>query len=133
MRAMVNHVQIHDNWEEGDEIIIINKTNMAQQWAEQAQKDKKETALPDHYQEYADIFSEEKAKRFPPARANDHAIKLKPGAPDTIDCKVYPLTLAEQQATKKWIEENEEKHYIERSNSPWSTPWFFIKKKDGSL
>jgi Reverse transcriptase (RNA-dependent DNA polymerase) len=29
--------------------------------------------------------------------------------------------------------ENKEKHYIEESNSPWSTPWFFIKKKDGSL
>jgi hypothetical protein len=112
MAVAINQARVHDNWEEGDKIIIINKTNMAQQWAEQAQKDKKETILPDYYQDFANIFSEEKAKRFPPARANDHAIKLKPGAPDTIDCKVYPLTLAEQEATKKWIEENEEKHYI---------------------
>jgi uncharacterized protein (UPF0305 family) len=111
--AVINHMRIHDDWEEEDEIIIINKTNMAQQWAEQVQKDKKETILPDYYQDYANIFLEEQAKRFPPARANDHAIKLKPGAPDTIDCKVYPLMLAEQEATKKWIKENEEKHYIE--------------------
>jgi gag-polyprotein putative aspartyl protease len=131
--AVVNHVQVHDDWEEGDEIIIINKTNMVQQWAEQAQKDKKETTLSDYYQDYADIFSEEKAKHFPPTRANDHAIKLKLGAPDTIDCKVYPLTLVEREATRKWIEENKEKHYIKQSNSPWSTPWFFIKKKDSSL
>jgi hypothetical protein len=89
--------------------------------------------LSDYYQDYADIFLEEKAKHFPLARANNHSIKLKLSTSDTIDCKIYPLMLAEQKAIKKWIEENEEKDYIERSNSPWSTPWFFIKKKDDSL
>jgi hypothetical protein len=52
-------------------------------------------------------------KHFLLARANDHTIKLKVGAPDTIDYKVYPFTLVEQEAIKKWIIENEEKNYIE--------------------
>jgi hypothetical protein len=65
-----------------------------------------------HYQDYADIFSEEKTKHFSPARANDHAIKLKPRALDTINYKVYPLMLVEQEAIKKWIAENKEKNYI---------------------
>jgi hypothetical protein len=70
---------------------------------------------------------------FPPSRPEDHAIKLVPGAPETINCKVYPLMLAEQEATKKFLEENEQLRYIEKTDSPWSSPWFFIKKKDGTL
>jgi RNase H-like domain found in reverse transcriptase/Reverse transcriptase (RNA-dependent DNA polymerase) len=34
---------------------------------------------------------------------------------------------------EKWIKNNEEKNYIKRSNSPWSTLWFFIKKKSREL
>jgi Reverse transcriptase (RNA-dependent DNA polymerase) len=71
--------------------------------------------------------------RFPPSRPEDHAIKLIPGAPETINCKVYPLTLAEQEATRKFLEENECLGYIEKTDSPWSSLWFFIKKKDGTL
>jgi Reverse transcriptase (RNA-dependent DNA polymerase) len=50
-----------------------------------------------------------------------------------ISCKVYPLMLAEHEATRKFLEENEHLGYIEKTDSPWSLPWFFIKKKDGTL
>jgi hypothetical protein len=73
------------------------------------------------------------AKHFPLARLEDHAIKLKPDAPQTINCKVYPLTHAEREATAKFLKENEVLKYIEKTDSPWLTPWFFIKKKDGTL
>jgi hypothetical protein len=43
------------------------------------------------------------------------------------------LTLAEQGATKRFLEENERLGYIEKMDSPWSSLWFFIKKKDGTL
>jgi Reverse transcriptase (RNA-dependent DNA polymerase) len=79
------------------------------------------------------VFSEEGAKRFPPAQPEDHAIKLVPDAPGTINCKMYPLTHAEIQATKEFIKENISLGYIKKTDSPWSSPWFFIKKKDGSL
>jgi Reverse transcriptase (RNA-dependent DNA polymerase) len=46
---------------------------------------------------------------------------------------VYPLTHAEWEATVKFLKENEALRYIEKTDSPWSTPWFFIKKKDGTL
>jgi hypothetical protein len=46
---------------------------------------------------------------------------------------VYPLTLAKQEATRKFLEENERLGYIEKTDSPWLSPWFFIKKKDGML
>src|SRR6266404_9859989 len=48
--------------------------------------------VPNKYRQHAKVFSEEAAQRFPPKRPWDHAIELKPGTPDVIDCKIYPLT-----------------------------------------
>jgi hypothetical protein len=79
------------------------------------------------------VFSDQQATCFPPSRPEDHAIKLIPGAPETINYKVYPLMLAEQEATKKFLEENKWLGYIEKTDSPWLSPWFFIKKKDRTL
>jgi hypothetical protein len=31
-----------------------------------------EKDVPEHYEDYSDIFSKEKAKRFPPIREEDH-------------------------------------------------------------
>jgi hypothetical protein len=89
--------------------------------------------IPKEYQRHHKVFLDQQAMRFPPSWPEDHAIKLIPGAPETINCKVYPLTLAEQEVTKKFLEENECLGYIEKMDSPWSSPWFFIKKKDGTL
>jgi hypothetical protein len=124
---------LEPEWEEDDEIILVAKTNVAQQWVEKVLKDRKEPEIPPQYRRFAKVLSKEATKCFLPSHPEDHAIKLKPGAPDTINCKVYPLNNDECEATHKWIEENKEKHYIEESNSPWSTSWFFIKRKDGSL
>jgi Reverse transcriptase (RNA-dependent DNA polymerase) len=89
--------------------------------------------IPPEYQQHAMVFSEVAAKCFPPARPEDHTIKLKPNMPTTINCKVYPLSHAELEATAKFLRENEALKYIEKMDSPWSMPWFFIKKKDGVL
>ena len=71
--------------------------------------------------------------RFPPSREDDHAINLKPDAPTTLDCKVYPLTAQELIAAAKWIKENLDRKYICLSKSAYAAPFFFIKKKDGTL
>jgi RNase H-like domain found in reverse transcriptase/Reverse transcriptase (RNA-dependent DNA polymerase) len=89
--------------------------------------------IPKEYQQHCKVFLDQQAMCFPPSRPEDHAIKLIPGAPEMINCKVYPLTLAEQEATKRFLEENEWLGYIEKTDSPWLSPWFFIKKKDGAL
>jgi hypothetical protein len=60
-------------------------------------------------------------------------IQLKPNAPDIIKCKTHPLTKPEMEAVKKFLNENQAMGYIEPMNSPYSSPFFFIKKKDGSL
>jgi Reverse transcriptase (RNA-dependent DNA polymerase) len=50
-----------------------------------------------------------------------------------IKCKTYTLTRPEMEAVKKFLDENQAMGYIEPTNSPYSSPFFFIKKKDGLL
>jgi hypothetical protein len=71
----------------------------------QAGEQQTNTELPKEYQEFTRLFSDEVADRFLPAREWDHAIELKPGAPDTLDCKVYPMTRDEDTALKKFLDE----------------------------
>jgi hypothetical protein len=49
-------------------ILEINKTTLATSWAIKGETDKvrmTEKEVPKHYEDYLDVFSEEKAKRFP--------------------------------------------------------------------
>jgi hypothetical protein len=80
-----------------------------------------------------DVFSEEGARRFPPERLEDLEIKLKEGAPKTINCGTFNLAEDESKAMKDFLDENLAKGYISQSNSPWSTSAFFIKKTGGGF
>jgi hypothetical protein len=78
----------------------------------QAGAEQQEAELPQEYQEFARLFSDEAADWFPPAREWDHAIDLKPGAPDALDCKVYPMTRDEDTALEKFLDKMVAKGYI---------------------
>jgi Reverse transcriptase (RNA-dependent DNA polymerase) len=105
----------------------------ATQWAIDAHKPPKEEELPHEYQRHWQVFSEKLAQRFPPSQKDDHTIKLKPGAPDSILNRTYKWTPEEDKVGREWLKENEDIGYIEKGNSPWAMPCFFIKKKDGKL
>jgi Reverse transcriptase (RNA-dependent DNA polymerase) len=113
----------------------MNYTNVAQEWAIEAAKkcNPKDAEVLTKYQWHVVVFSETAAYRFSPSHLEDHAIQLKPDAPDMIKCKTYPLTRPEMEAAKKFLDKNQAMGYIEPMNSPYSSPFFFIKKKDGSL
>ena len=88
------------------------------------------------YDQHQVVFSEEAAKCFPLSCSKDHAIKLKLGALAEINCKIYLLTKAELEATRKFLNNNLALGFIERCDKgelPWFTPWFFTGKKDGGL
>jgi hypothetical protein len=93
---------------------------------------KKVDILPE-YKRYTKVFSKEESKKFPPQQSYDHAIDFKPGAPDAIACKVYPMTAIEEIALDEWIEEMKAKGYIRDSQSLYASSFFFIKKKDRKL
>ena len=129
--------------EDGDELYVriiralrVAKTTVIQQLAEQA-ADRTvrswDQIVPSQYHSHAKVFSEEAAHRFPASREWDHAIDLKPDAPTTLDCKVYPLSPGEDDALQTFLSENLDKGYIRQSKSPYAFPFFFIKKKNGDL
>ena len=135
--CIVAAVWANNAWEEGNEIICQLAplpTHATQEWAIAANKEKQTTnKLPQQYSHHAQLFLEDTARRFPPDRPNDMAVQLKPGAPDIMDSKIYPLTRAELEEWHKFVEKNKAMGRIQDSKSPWGAPVFFIKKKDGTF
>ena len=85
------------------------------------------------YHWYKKVFNEEASYQFLPKRPQDHAVDLKPRAPNTLDCKIYPLNREELIAQKAWVDEHLKKGYIHESKSKYTFPFFYVKKKDGKL
>src|SRR6266478_5680875 len=89
--------------------------------------------IPEEYTRHANIFNKQKAKHFPPKREEDHTIKLKDDTPAVLNCKIYQLLPDQDWKLDKFLNEHLQKGYIQESNSPYASPFFFIKKKDGKL
>lgn len=108
----------------------------SQQLAEQeyAKKPEKsfEEMVPEQYREYESVFSKVALERLPERKPYDHAIELIPDAKN-FHSRVYPLPANEQVALDEFLADNLRKGYIRESKSPMSSPFFFVKKKDGSL
>ena len=114
----------------------IRRLTMATQLAVHTANKKERTwqeQVPMQYHKYGKVFSEIEAMRFPQPRTWDHAIDLLPDAPTSIDCKIYPLAPAEQEGLDAFLKEQLKKGYIRSSKSPYASPFFFVKKKDGKL
>ena len=107
--------------------------NISTELAQKAGQYTEKVAVPPQYQQYARVFDEEASHRLPQHQPWDHTIDLKPDTPLSLNCKIYPLTVAEKAALRKWLDEELKKGYITKSKSPYVSPFFFIKKKDGKL
>src|SRR5712675_831467 len=78
------------------------------------------------------VFGKKVFDELPMRRTWDHGIELIPGA-TLKDCKVYPLSRSEQDELDKFLDEHLKSGRIRPSKSPCASPFFFVKKKDGSL
>jgi hypothetical protein len=83
------------------------------------------------FHEYLDVFSKEAASRFPGRKPWGHKIDLKPGFIPKAQ-KAFQLPLDEVKLAEDFVKENLEKGYIRTSNSPQSSPLFFVNKKGGN-
>ena len=92
-----------------------------------------QSQIPAAYHQYWEVFSKWVSYQFPLEREEDHAIVLKEGAPDKIDCKIYQQTVEELEATCQFITESLANGYITDSKSPYVSALFYRKKKDGKL
>ena len=90
-------------------------------------------ALPNEYQNFADVFNEAAGDILPPHRNDlDHAIDLVPGKNPPFG-PLYNLSEYELSVLKDYIDKNLKTGYISRSKSPAGAPILFVKKRDGSL
>ena len=114
-------------------VTIAATSNVSQRLAEAFQcKSDTPARIPEHIQDFQDVFAKESFDVLPSCKEWDHAIELEPGAKLT-NCKVYPLSPTEQVQLDAFLKENLETGRIRPSKSPMASPVFFIKKKDGTL
>jgi hypothetical protein len=109
---------------------------LAMSWAIEGETDKtrmSEKDVPKQYKDYSDVFSEEKAKRFPPAREEDHQIKFTKNVPKYFKGDVYSLTTDQTTFLRKWLDKELNKGFIRPSKSPYSCPSFLIEKKMATI
>jgi hypothetical protein len=101
---------------------------MAHKYIEENKKE--EVKLSEEFKQYAALFSNEEASKFPPSCKWDHKIELTENAPISFNCKVYPMLQKEQEAEDRFLDENLAKGYIVPSNLPYRFSTFMILKKD---
>lgn len=90
---------------EEDAIFIQAKISKLQELAQEVEKDKPKTVLPEFYEEYTSVFDKDTSEQMPGRRPWDHAIDLKE---DFIpkDSKIYPISPKEQEKLDEFIDEN---------------------------
>ncbi len=92
-----------------------------------------EEIVPDWCRDFKDLFDKDNFDELLELKPWDHAIELIPNANANLDCKVYPLSHAEQEELDKFLNEKLSSGRIQPFKSPMALPFFFIKKKDGKL
>ena len=88
--------------------------------------------VPPHFWGHMDVFAKKSFDSLPECRPWDHAIELTSDY-QSPHRKLYPLSPIEQVELDKFLEENLASGRIRLSKSPMAAPFFFVKKKDGSL
>ena len=86
-------------------------------------------AVPSQFHEYLDVFSDEKATRFPKSMSWDHKIEMKPGF-EPKSFKIYPMTLEEDAMTKEFIDDNLAKDISNPPNPQWPLPSSLLTKRE---
>src|SRR5258708_1951082 len=130
-RDAVYAILLTPEWEEH----ICATLTPSQRLAEEARAQRvhpPKSAIPKHYEDFADVFSKEAFAHLPPRKAWDHAIELHPDA-KLPRGRTFPLSPAEQKELDTFLRENLANRRICPLKSPIGAPVFFIKKKEGSL
>ena len=125
--------------EDGEKVLFVNLEEEAWRRKELNIRSKSkdleqvEENIPKEYKDFNDqVFSKTVFEKLPDWSKWDHTIELTPNA-TLKDYKVYLLNVKEQKELNKFLEEHLKSEQIQPSKSPCVAPFFFIKKKNGSL
>lgn len=89
--------------------------------------------LPPEYEDYADVFSVNKAAEVAPLDGKaEHAIEFQDGKVPTWG-PIYSLAARELEILREYIDKALKKGWIRRSSSPTGAPVLFVPKKGGEL
>src|SRR3979490_906088 len=88
--------------------------------------------VPEHYRNFADVFSKVSADILAPHRSYDLKINLKDGTLPPLN-PIYCLSVSELQLLRYFLNEHLKKVFICPSRSSHGVPVLFVRKKDSSL
>ena len=91
-------------------------------------------ALPPEYQDFADVFQDQKElETLPPHQPWDHKIELVEGAnlEDRLPVKIRPMTREEREELKEHLKLNLKRQFMRKSKSPFTSSILFVPKKNG--
>src|SRR5436190_6649958 len=138
--AMIGAAGFHQNLKRKENTLFstslyeIDRLLERKQTPEDQESDEQriERLLPKEYAEFKDVFSKAASDTLPPHRPYDHKIQLE--TDNTLGFSpLYKQSTEELLATKKYIEENLHKGFIEPSQVPFAAPILFVKKANGGL
>lgn len=87
--------------------------------------------IPPCYHDFLDVFSSTKAQRLP--KPTKHDLKIDLTGDEKVPLgTVYPLSEAELEILREYVQDNLAKGHIRPASSPGGAPVFFIRKPDGS-
>ena len=89
--------------------------------------------LPDYIQPFTYLFNVKKFEKLPEKREWDYKINLTEDAPKKLNTKAYAITIKEEEALNKWLDEQLQKGLILKSSLRYIALEFYIPKKDRSL
>ena len=99
--ARIQQIHIQEELAQESNVWANISTELAQKAGQYTQK----VEILEHYQHFVRVFDEEASHRLPLHQPWDHTIDLKKDAPTSLNCKIYPLMIAEKQALRKWLDE----------------------------
>jgi len=137
MREEASQQAVEANSSYGETFMEARKAVVKQQnpllWLDEPKPEKLlKDYIPECHHEYLDVLTEKEAIPLPPHWPWDHGVTLTPNAPPSISCRVYPLSWGEEEFQEKYIKEQEDGGLIQKLKSPYLTPIFYIKKKNGT-
>ena len=112
---------------------VTKSTELASKANTEKKKKTFDEMVPEWLHDYRSVFEKEEFDEMPPHRLWDHKIELMEGAQPWDNTRLIPLSDEETQALDKFLEENLKTGRLRESKSPWASPFFFVKKKDGRL
>jgi hypothetical protein len=86
----------------------------------------------EHYWDFKEVFAKESFDTLLEHWRWDHAIEIAADA-KVPNWKLYPLSRDKQAQLDAFLDENLSSGQIQPSKSPIAAPFFFVKKKDGTL